>query len=360
MIRETVSGGDIEKIMSKKELKEEVGRDILIESLRSQLKITKSKYGEAIKQIKTQDQIVKVIQDTIKSSPPVKSPKLISISRNDIVKETSVLLLSDAHAGEIVEKDQMGGISEYNPDIFVKRCERLVEKTIDLTQSKLRGYRFDKLVIPCLGDMVPGIIHQDLIEYNSGGTIFDWLFLAERTISNAILNLAKVFNEVEFLGVIGNHGRLTKDIRFKNSYLNWDYLVYKMVEKSLALQKNVKFFIPKSFFIEKTIEGNNFLFLHGDNITSWAGVPYYGIDRAAKRMIEVFASRGKFFKYICLGHFHNSGMLDKVAGEIILNGSIVGPNEFSLGKMFTGTEPCQLLFGVHEKYGVSWRYKIRL
>lgn len=363
MIRDSASRNHVviggEKI-KKEEIAREVQHDTVVQTLRARLRITESKYRQALNWIKTQEEITSEIQDRIISRPPVKIPKPIKLIKGGSSEETVVLLFSDPHVGEVVEKDQMGGIGEYDLQIFERRCERLTEVVIDLTKEKLKGYCFNKLVVAGLGDIISGIIHQDLIEFAGGGTVYDWLFTADRVISNMIVQFAREFPKVEFLGVIGNHGRLQKEIRFKNRYLSWDYLVYKMVEKSLNRQENVQFFIPKCFFIRRTIENNNFLFMHGDNINSWAGIPWYGIDRASKRMMEVFASQEEFFKYIVLAHFHNCGMIDRVCGETVINGSMIGPNDFSLGKMFTGSEPSQLLFGVHKKYGISWRYKIRL
>jgi len=125
-------------------------------------------------------------------------------------------------------------------------------------------------------------------------------------------------------------------------------------------QQNIKFTIPKSFFLTKTINNHNFLICHGDNIRSWMGIPWYGINRAIANFTELMASRGQFFEYVALGHFHNDACMRKVSGERLINGSFTGGDQFSLGAMTTISTPVQMLFGVHKDIGISWRFPIKL
>jgi len=174
------------------------------------------------------------------------------------------------------------------------------------------------------------------------------------------LELAQVFPEIEFEGVVGNHGRMSKEIRFKKRYVNWDYITYNMLSLLLKDQKNIKFNIPKSFWTIKKIEGKTFLFLHGDNINSWAGLPWYGIQRMIGRFRALLSSKNIKIDYVCLAHFHNAGTLDDVDGETVINGSVIGGSEFSVGKLFLGTRASQFFAGVHKDHGLSWRFPLNL
>jgi len=148
--------------------------------------------------------------------------------------------------------------------------------------------------------------------------------------------------------------------RFKNRYVNWDYVAYQFLSLLLKDQKNITFNLPKSFWHLQEINGKRFLFLHGDNINSYNGIPWYGINRTIAQFKELLEAKQQRFDYICMGHFHQRNILDRVTGELILNGSLIGGNEFVIGKMFTSGEASQHLGGVHHKRGTTWNYKIRV
>jgi len=128
----------------------------------------------------------------------------------------------------------------------------------------------------------------------------------------------------------------------------------------LANNDQIKSDFPKSFFIVKEISGWNFLVMHGDTIRSWMGIPWYGIERTMHKLGDLLQSKGVNIHYRVLGHFHNTGELDKKPGEIIINGSVIGGTEYSLMALSGFERPTQLLFGVHKEIGATWRYPLRL
>ena len=75
---------------------------------------------------------------------------------------------------------------------------------------------------------------------------------------------------------------------------------------------------------------------------------------------QLLSSQKKLIQHVLLAHFHNQGVLDKVTGEVVLNGSMIGGNEYSLGRLFRSSDPKQLLMGVNPKYGPTWRFPINL
>ena len=60
------------------------------------------------------------------------------------------------------------------------------------------------------------------------------------------------------------------------------------------------------------------------------------------------------------GHFHTSGALADVQGEMLMNGAWVATDPYSYNSLTAYKEPTQLLHGVHERYGVSWRLPVKL
>jgi len=275
--------------------------------------------------------------------------------------EVTVLNLSDFHFGERVSGEEMGGLNAYDMNIAQQRVEKLTEATISITDNLRHSYNLQEMRVYALGDMISGLIHTELIE-TADGDLIDWLYQGAELISKMLIQFAAKFKSVKFIGVVGNHGEMRRNGKkpFKRRYINWDYILYKNIEFMCQKAKNIEFIIPKSFFALDEIYNYKFLLLHGDSIRSWNSIPFYGIQRTVTRFKEILANQGKFLNYVCLGHFHNTGMLQTVSGEILLNGSLVGGTEYSLGSLTMVNDPYQLLFGVHKNKGITFRYNIKL
>jgi len=335
-----------------------VKKDIEITRLKAEKEILQKKYKQAIKSSSTQEVILEWLQEYMKALPEVNPPK-ISIIQDDVSEEELILNLGDIHAGEVVKAEELDGLNEYDFDILVRRLKYLADSVISIAKNKLSGYTFRKLHILGLGDWISGTIHEELVE-NADGNVIEWTMNLAYVVAQMIRELATEFEEIEFVGIVGNHGRLHKKPRFKARYVNWDFVCYQMLSALLANQKNVSFKIPKSFWAIHEVNKHKFLIIHGDNINSSLGIPWYGIQRMVANLKELLASKEKYFDYIMLGHFHNYGLLDRVKGELIINGSLIGGNEYSVGKMFTSSEACQHFCGVHHKKGMTFRYKVNV
>lgn len=315
-----------------------------------------TKYKILAKEKTLSDTVIQVLSHELKALPKVdliwKAPELKT------TKETAGLLLSDFHIGEVVNKEEVMGLGEYDFPIFVKRLKFLAESIKSITIKKLRGYQINKLVIFMLGDMVSGIIHDELKE-NAEDIVFQVLNGAYVT-AQFILEMLGLFNEIEIEGVLGNHGRLTQKKHYKKRYTNWDFVFYQMLGMFLAGNDRVKCHFPKSPFLLRKIYDWGFLALHGDTIRSWMGIPWYGIQRAMWRLGDLLQGQGHKIHYRVLGHFHNTGELDRAPGEFFINGSVSGGSEYSLNSIFEFDRPTQIFFGVHEEIGATWRYHLRL
>lgn len=336
-----------------------VKKDIEISRLKAEKQILKKKYQQAIKATSTQEVVLEYITNHIQAFPEVTSPKPRTKKNSGSSEEELILNLGDIHAGEVVRAEEMNGINEYNFEIAVHRLKALADSVIDIAKNKLSGYKFRKLHILGLGDWISGTIHEELVE-SADGNIIEWTMNLAYVVAQMIRELAIEFEEIEFVGVVGNHGRLHKKPRFKARYVNWDYVCYQMLSALLAKQTNVKCTIPKSFWHIHEVNNHKFLIIHGDNISSSLGIPWYGIQRMVANLKELLAAKDQKFDYMMLGHFHNYGLLDRVKGELVINGSLIGGNEFSVGKMFTSSEACQHFCGVHAKRGMTFRYKINV
>lgn len=341
---------------SEKTVGEMVAEDRRIVALRSEVSMLRSKLQEALKDSNTQEKLLEYNRLAIQAIPPVETPKLQPDTKKTSI-ESAVGVLSCLHIGEVINKDEMGGLNEYNFDVFCRRLEYWTKTAINFTADNMKTHTFDELRLFLTGDMVSGIIHDELAQTN-GLNIVEQTTVGALVMAQAIQQMAAAFPRVIVTCVVGNHGRIVKEKYFKHKQqVNWDFIFYTNLSLLLANQKNVTFQIPLSFWAGVEVKGWNFMVQHGDLIKSWGGIPFYGINRAVSKWIEIEASQNRFFQYFVGSHFHNKAILQTAVGENILNASMKGGDEYATG-LGLYSKPVQMLFGVHEKYGKTWELSI--
>jgi hypothetical protein len=64
--------------------------------------------------------------------------------------------------------------------------------------------------------------------------------------------------------------------------------------------------------------------------------------------------------YTIAGHFHNSCELTTNNGCVIINGSFIGGDVYSLKTVHASSQPEQTIFGINNSRGKTWKYNINL
>ena len=279
--------------------------------------------------------------------------------KKNAIKETAVLVLSDMHADQNIKSERVQNFENYNFEEVCKRAQRIVDVTISHLKDNLKGYSFEKLIVCALGDLVSGEIHN-LIQFSEWQNAIKNAMATGELLSMMLCDLAKYF-PIEFYGVVGNHGRRFKKKQYQSPHNNWDYLVMTYMKRCLeSLKSRVKIYLPESYSCAFNIYKWNFIINHGDDIKSWNSIPYYGIERKTRRLIAVNTIRQQAIHYFIFAHFHSSASIQSTTGEVFVNGKWMATDEYALEKLGEVSEPYQLLFGVHPKYGATWRLPIKL
>jgi len=300
--------------------------------------------------------------DQLKSALVVQEPLPIQPIRpsSKIKKlEEAVLFISDCHIGEEVLLDETGGLGEYNLDIFKASLDSVAESIHDIMEIQRSKLRIDTLNIVLLGDTVNHeLIYKGQQAYNEFD-LYEQVFQGQYLLSNFIGSLAPHFKWIKVKGVVGNHGRVGKKGETKK-HVNFDYMIYNNLPHILHKHDNISFDFPKSFWMMDVILGHGFFFEHGENIKQYLRTPYYSLETTAKDYFALVSALEKRFEYFCCAHFHQMGRIQTSFGELILNGTFVGPNQFSIEVLKSGMKPRQYFFGVNEKYGITWDYWMHL
>jgi hypothetical protein len=302
--------------------------------------------------------VIDKIKESVSAIEPPKV-KFISPKKEGRVEEEACLLISDCQIGEEVLGEEISDLGEYNFEIFKKRMESIVQSVLDITEIHRRAFPVNVLNIAFLGDIVNGeLIFEGQYLYNHMN-LLDQVFEGAYFMAKMIASLAPHYERLELIGVPGNHGRIGKKGQTKY-FVNFDLFFYRVLELILRNCENIVCDFPKSFFAVKEIKGHNFFFLHGDNIKMYLRTPFYGLENSARDYFALLSRKSLFIDYLVVAHFHRSGNFQLPFGEVIVNGSFVGPNIHSIQHLKTGVSPTQLFFGVNEKHGITWRYSLNL
>ena len=247
----------------------------------------------------------------------------------------AVALFSDAHIEETVDANSVLGLNEYNLNVAKKR----VEKYFVNLANALNEDSVDDLIFASLGDTISSYIHEELSQTNSCSPL-EATFIAQNLIYSGLDYLVNNTNlrTIKFIGIVGNHSRVTKKIQHNNGYkMSYEYLMYKNIEKQCQLTNlPIEFYIPESeMAIVETEDGKRFIFIHGFQIKGGNGIA--GILPSLNRMVLKW-ERVFHQDKVYLGHFHNFMSLTNVA----VNGSVIGYNSYALTNAMFYEKPLQL------------------
>ncbi|HVU78851.1 MAG TPA: hypothetical protein VHC67_14840 [Gaiellaceae bacterium] len=142
-------------------------------------------------------------------------------------------------------------------------------------------------------------------------------------------------------------------------FRDWSQRPYCSVLKG---HEQFTFDFPRGSFNVQMIAGRfRSLLMHGDGIrTTMPGVPWGGIARRITTLEQQFAKSRTPLDYVELGHFHSRQTLDGIQSTVFMNGSVKGPDEYSLKQFGSGHDAKQTLLTFHPKHGVTGQYFVNL
>ena len=325
----------------------------------------KKLYEASLRDSTKKELIIETIQDFTKAFPAV---PLKYLNNSDTPpfghqKQIMVTPLSDTHVGERVYKEQMRNLNEYNFDIFNKRMYGWANQILKHATYRRQIAPVDELIIPMLGDMISGDIHEELARSNMANCM-EQMIRGASIIGQALMYLAPHFTKITVPCVVGNHGRMTRKPPMKDKYMDWDYMLYQWIAAFCKNQDNLEFHIPRSFLTTFKIHDKVVLIMHGDSI-SGAGSSG-SITGAIAKLRSVFQYRKALqreiqdamdddseieFDSVMIGHFHRIDEIDIGTGELHICGTMKGPDEFALQRLHAATKPKQLVTYWHPRYG---------
>jgi len=266
-----------------------------------------------------------------------------------LMQEECVLLISDVHVGRVSPT--------YNIDIFQKRLDYLYHNLLAVKEIINKSYSLPVLNIFFLGDIVDGENLYPSQPYKQDLDADDQMDLAVNKFTEFILDLfgkkRSRFQKIRIWTVEGNHGRVG---RRNSEKTNYDRIFYKRLADRLAFHDKIEVYLSKSWYNYANILGHGYLLFHGDNIYCYMNIPFYGIVQRAMRL--KVGGLSEQFNVVCMGHFHNVGMLYWNDLRILMNGTFLSDDDFSQKRL--GLRPATKFwfFGVSEERPITWSYLI--
>lgn len=299
------------------------------------------------------DKMVAAITPLQSTTPPPYKQRKKGKTHED---EHMGVMLSDSHIGHCHTMADTGGISEYNLEVFYRRVENFKIAVTDIAELHSQIYRLPVLHIFCNGDIVAGM--------NAAGSwsstyinlpIWDQMIHGFHALEGMLYHWLGFFKEVNFYGVLGNHGRAAP-LGVEKDYINWDYFCYKYLEKRFEEEKRVKFVIPQAWWMMQTIKNHKFLLIHGHDLRPSASA-LKSLQTFQEKMIGIIK---EIPDYTLAAHFHSTAELTTNNGKLLINGSFMGSDVYSLKTIHAASKPEQKVFGIHSKRGITWTYNIDL
>lgn len=264
------------------------------------------------------------------------------------------LLLTDVHWDEVIHPEQVGHLNAYNRAIAEQRVKRAFTNAVVLARDYLSGVHYDGFQLFLGGDLLSGVIHEELRETNEA-QVMESVLSALEPLEAGITLLAEQFKRVHVAAVVGNHGRNTRKPRAKHrAQDNFDWLIYKLIERDFRSNARVTVQVADAADTQVALYRTRYLLTHGDQFSGGSGIAgllsplMLGSHRKSRRQ----AAAGAPYDIMVMGHWHQSIMFP--AKGLIVGGSVVGYSEYSYVNNLE-PEPPQCAFWVTTpEHGVTF------
>jgi|GEM_PF-3185393 len=244
------------------------------------------------------------------SSTLGKLPTIKTIFPKVTKNKEAVLLFSDLHIGVLYSSEH----NTYNDEVAAARLSKLASDTIKYCKEN----KITKLNVLNLGDMIQGIIHTNARMYVQYDAITQTMKAAE-LIANFLNVIQSAAPEITYRSCVDNHSRMfvnkNENIENENLYRIIDWFVEERLKNT-----DIKFIndnIDISLGRFNLLNGKKVMFAHGHQ------------DNDNQIFQHFIGASKEFIDYAFVSHMHSSKLKDYQNMTIIVNGSIVGTEQYA-------------------------------
>ena len=263
--------------------------------------------------------------------------KPLSVGKSKSNSAIPIFIWSDWHVEEYVDRRKTLGKNEFDLEICEARVNTCVRSTVKMIRHIRESSKVDSVFLFLGGDFITGDIHQELVETNCLGPAEATVF-ARKLIASGIATIAEesYLKKIRIACAVGNHGRTTKKMQFKNgTEKSFETIIYA----ELASEFNSSRF---EWEISKGGVGMSWLTsdfgirtAHGHQIRYAGGIGGLTIPltKWIHRQDQTMAAG-----FNLIGHHHQYGL---PTNRCLGNGSLIGWTEYAAENGFSYEPPQQ-------------------
>ena len=305
----------------------------IVEMKKEKVKLTdvRTSVNRKIRELGRVENIIEEIArnlDELNENNPLINKEIVPVINNS---RQGLLLCSDWHCGAEFKTVA----NSFNLDILVNRVNEMVDRTIEICKRN----NIEKIHIGYIGDLCNGLIHTTTRIENQIG-VAEQVTLISELISQMLDKLSKNFSVVSMSMTSSNHERFFMDKRensYGDSYHRFIFEIVKLRTRDLinvAILENTK----DESFTTLDLCGERIVLSHGDK------------DKKVNVPSRYSQILGYTPTLVCMGHYHNEYSTVEGLSRIIINGSLMGSNQYAVDLRLCST-PSQSLIIMSEKYG---------
>lgn len=274
-----------------------------------------------------------IAKDFNQSKPLLSNPPIMKSGSKE-----GLLLLSDWHIGLECKNHW----NEYNVEIAKTRLSFLKQRVIDICLHN----DVSKLNICCIGDIISGIIHNNLRLENRENVVEQSIIVVEM-ISELLTSLSTLF-KVDFYYVVGNHERISQNKNDSLDKENFGYFILEMIKCRCANLTGLT--IHKNNIDDEIISFDIF----NDKIVATHGNNFGNLNTYIPKLTSML---GYVPDYVCVGHLHQH--IENTYGktELIVNPSFSGVDSYAKNYGLVGKVGQKLMI-FSKEYGKECTYNI--
>jgi hypothetical protein len=270
----------------------------------------------------------------------------IDIEDSSKSEAIAVCVLSDWHIEERVDASKVNGLNEYNLAIAHDRAKQCFRHVLKLLQKEQQSQRISKLIVGVIGDLISGHIHEELMETCQLPPI-EASILAEEWIVDGIKFLLKHSNvNIDIVWRVGNHTRITKKVRVSTENGNsLETFMFHHIRNYFRGNGRINFYMANGYlqYTDLFNGGYRICWHHGHAIRYQGGIG--GLTIPINKAIAQW-EKSKHADLYVMGHWHQ--FFD--GGNFIVNGSMIGYNEYAVWIKAGFEPPKQAFFVISKKW----------
>ncbi len=287
--------------------------------------------------------------------PDFNPPKKDRRTKKD--DEIAICVLSDWQLGKKTPT--------YSSEVCEERIKHFCEKASLLVDIQRMDHPVKKVALFLVGDMVEGELIFPGQAWQIDSSLYQQVTIDGPRILSAVVHWASsFFEEVEVYCVPGNHGSLAGRARREmHPESNADRMLYQIVSQLTASLDNVTWNIAKDveWIVADLGEKSRFYLLHGEDVRSQIGIPWYGWTRKVLGIGSLERINPEMaFDHMIAGHFHTPTTMYINGRRLWINASTESQNQFAARYLSAAGEPAQWLLFSKPGRGVTAEYLVDL